>query len=52
MTDLKGALILETSNLQSKQQLQTIDVSILKQGMYLLRVANNNTVKTIKFIKR
>lgn len=50
--DLKGAIIIEKSNIQDKLQLQTLDVSSLKQGMYLLRVANNNTVKTIKFIKR
>ena len=49
--DLNGATIFEKSNTRDKQQLQTIDVSGLKQGMYVLRVASNNTVKTIKFIK-
>lgn len=50
--DLKGVIIIEKSNIQDKLQLQTLDVSSLKQGIYILSVASNNTVKTIKFIKK
>ncbi len=50
--DFNGVVIIENRNTKTKQQLQTIDISILKQGVYLLRVISNNTVKTIKFIKK
>jgi len=52
IADLKGAIISEKSNIRNKQQLQTIDVSMLKQGMYVLRVTGNGTIQTIKFIKK
>lgn len=49
--DLNGMILVENHKLQSKQQLQTIDVSVLKQGMYVLRVTGNGITQTIKFIK-
>lgn len=52
ITDLKGTIISEKSNIRNKQQLQTIDLSKLKQGMYVLRVTGNGTKQTIKFIKK
>lgn len=33
--DLKGVIIIEKSNIQDKLQLQTLDVSSLKQGIYI-----------------
>ena len=52
ITDLKGVIISSKINIQNKQQLQTIDVSNLNQGMYVLRVISDNDVKTVKFIKK
>lgn len=50
--DLNGEVLFKKNNMRNKQKLQTIDVSKFKQGIYLLKVAVNNTVKIIKFIKK
>lgn len=50
--NLQGIVVHEKSNKRVKQQLQTIDVSSFKPGLYVLRVTANGTIRTIKFIKK
>ena len=52
--DLNGAIIMEKTingSMEAKQQLQTIDITGLKQGMYLVKVISNGTTQSMRFIK-